>query len=386
MLTRGNLPENRWLAEIVFLLWVLALALVVVFCYFESSLCITLLLASFLAIVVDPLIMYFERWRIPRMVSSAVVILAGTAIVVSLAYASYHQVSDVVDDMPEYARRVGEIIKPITRKIEKVQDSAGRLSAEMPARKVPVVRVKQDYPEWTSYLIRGVGPMSGAIIIAGIVPFLMFFLLIQKNRLKQKLSIVWGERIDVCQLTSRVTQMVRGFVVGNLVIGLLMALVTVAVLLALKMSGAVILGTISGFINLVPFLGAIFAALVLVGAALVQNQPMTTLLAILAIVIALHTVSANYFIPHFIGRRVSISPVAATIGILFWGWLWGLIGVLLAVPLTAFVKIIADSHPSLGKIANLLAEKPVEVPPWSPVKPPDPAGFNYRAEPTHANK
>jgi predicted PurR-regulated permease PerM len=381
-------PENRWLHQIVFLLWCLILALAIVFCYFESSLCITVLVASFLAIVVDPLIMYLERWHIPRIVSSAVVILAGTAIIAGLAYASYTQVSEVVDDMPDYARRVGEMIKPITRKIEKVKDSAGRLNAEVPSKRVPEVKVKQEYPEWTTYLIRGVGPMSGAVMIIGVVPFLMFFLLIQKNRLKQKLSIIWGEQIDVSGLTSRVTQMVRGFVIGNLVIGSVMALITIAVLIALKMTSAVILGTISGFANLVPFLGAILGALVLLGAALVQNQsmPMTTVLVILATVIALHTISSNYFIPHFIGRRVSISPVAATIGILFWGWLWGLIGVLLAVPLTAVVKIVADSHPSLGKIANLLAEKPVAVPPWSPARPAESARLDYRTEPTHANE
>jgi predicted PurR-regulated permease PerM len=104
-----------------------------------------------------------------------------------------------------------------------------------------------------------------------------------------------------------------------------------------------------------------------VGAALLQNEPVSTLTIIVVTVISLHVVSANLLVPRMIGKRVSISPVAATVGILFWGWLWGLIGVLLAVPLTAFVKIVADSHPSLEKISNLLAERPSAVPPWSRV-------------------
>jgi predicted PurR-regulated permease PerM len=387
LLTRGDMsPNRRWLPEIVFLLWILVFALLSAFCYFESSLCITLLLATFLAIVVDPLIVWFERWHISRVVSTAIVILSVTLLIASVAYVSYSRVSDVVDDMPEYARRVGEMARPITSKIEKLQDSAGRLSAEVPTRRVPVVRVKTDYPEWTSYLIRGVGPISGAILIIGIVPFLMFFLLIQKEQLKQKLWIVWGDRVDVGAVTTRVTEMVRGFVIGNLVIGLLMAMVTAGVLAALKMDGAVILGMISGFLNLVPFLGAILASVVLVGAALVQNQAAGAIVALLATVVVVHTVSANYLVPHFIGRRVSISPVAATVGILFWGWLWGFIGVLLAVPLTAFVKIVADAHPALGKIANVLAERPTMVPARKEKHAEEKAGLDYRAEPTHANK
>jgi predicted PurR-regulated permease PerM len=359
------LQQNRLLRQIVFLLCILALALLMAFFYFASSLCITLVLSSFLAILVDPLIMYLERFRIPRVISAAVIIAGATILIVTLTYGSYKQVADVVDDMPFYARKIGEDLAPISRKIETVRDSAGRLSAEVPTKKIPEVKVKNDYPEWTTYVIRGAGPVSGAAIIIGAVPFLMFFLLIQKDRLKEKLAIVWGDAIDVSLLMTGVTQMVRGFVLGNLIIGALVALVTVGALLAMHVEGAPLLGVISGFLNLIPFIGAIAGAVVPMGAALIQDLPVATLAAIFATVVGLHIVAVNLLVPKIIGSRVSVSPVAATVGILFWGWLWGLIGVLLAVPLTALVKIVADSHPSLGKIGNLLAERPEGIPPWS---------------------
>jgi predicted PurR-regulated permease PerM len=359
------LLQNRLLRQIVLLLCILALALIVAFCYFASSLCITVVLSSFLAILVDPLVMYLERFRIPRMISAAVIIAGATILIVTMTYGSYKQVADVVDDMPFYARKIGEDLAPITRKIETVRDSAGRLTTEVSTKKIPEVKVKGDYPEWTTYVIRGVGPVSGAALIVGAVPFLMFFLLIQKDRLKEKLAIVWGDAIDVSVLMTGVTQMVRGFVLGNLIIGALMALATVAALFAMHVQGAPLLGVVSGFLNLIPFIGAIAGAVVPMGAAVIQDLPVTTLAVILATVVGLHIVAVNLLVPKFIGSRVSVSPVAATVGILFWGWLWGLIGVLLAVPLTALVKIVADSHPSLGKFGNLLAEHPEGIPPWS---------------------
>ena len=105
--------------------------------------------------------------------------------------------------------------------------------------------------------------------------------------------------------------------------------------------------------------------LIPVGAWLLQNEPLSTLAVILVSVVLLHIISVNFLLPKIIGQRVSISPVASTVGILFWGWLWGVMGVLLAVPLTALVKIVADLHPSLNKLGNVLAEHPVGVPPWS---------------------
>ncbi len=78
----------------------------------------------------------------------------------------------------------------------------------------------------------------------------------------------------------------------------------------------------------------------------------------------LHILSANLLIPKFIANRVSIGPVAATVGILFWGWLWGVMGLLLAVPLTAFIKMVADLHPSLCHLSNMLALTPRPTPCW----------------------
>jgi hypothetical protein len=82
-------------------------------------------------------------------------------------------------------------------------------------------------------------------------------------------------------------------------------------------------------------------------------------------VVSLHLLSANLLIPKLIGSRVNIGPVAATVGMLFWSWLWGGIGLLLAVPLTAFVRLVADCHPVPLPISNLLAERPGAIPRWA---------------------
>jgi predicted PurR-regulated permease PerM len=370
-----DLSQSR--AQLALPLWIVAILLFIAFCYFASSLCITVVLASFFAIVVDPLIVQIERLRVPRIVSVAVVIIAGTALIGTAMYGSYRQISTALDELPQYTLRVRDAVAPIIGKIEKVQDTAGKMTPRPPARRVQEVKVRSEYPDWTTYVIRGVGPVSGVIIIIGVVPFLMFFILIQKNRLKQKLSIMWGDQIDVASFAGNVTRMVRGFVIGNLLIGAAMAIVTIIVLMFLNIDGALLIGCVSGVLNLIPFLGAIAGSIIPMGAALFQGEPLRDLLLIFLVVVSLHAISANFLIPRIIGRRVSVSPVAATVGILFWGWLWGLIGVLLAVPLTAFVKIVADSHPNLSKIGNLLAERPKMIPAWSRLST-APASVEYR--------
>jgi predicted PurR-regulated permease PerM len=362
-------PQPRPMVRIVGLLWVVVIAIVVAFAYFASSLCITFLLAGFLALLCDPIPTYLERFRIPRVISTGFLIIAAVLGIAVAVRATYGRASQLIEDLPDYADRIHDAFEPINQRIEQVQKSAGSITAAAPApitkKSPPMVRVAdQPSPAWPSYLIRGVGSVWGAIIVGGIVPFLMFFLLVRKSHLYGWLAHTFGETVDVPNFTTMLAKMVRGFVVGNFIVGALMAAVMVAVLYALKVPGAVPLGIASGFLNLVPFLGAILAAGLPLFASIFQFDSPAPFVLMAVAAIALHIVSANFLIPRFIGSRVNIGPVAATMGMLFWGWLWGIMGVLLAVPLTAFVKLVADCHPSLIHISNLLAEKPRGVPHW----------------------
>jgi predicted PurR-regulated permease PerM len=365
MRSSTDLLQLRLLIRIAWLLGAIVVVLLLAFCFFASSFCITSLLAAFLAILVDPVVTHLERWHVPRSASAGLIIVGGMLLFSSLTYASYNRISDIVETMPQYAERIREVLKPLNQKIARVQETAGSLNAETSTKKIAEVKIKEP-PSWPSYIIRGVGPVWGAIIIIGVVPFLMFFNLIRKEQMNQRLTSSLGATIDVPQFVGRVTQMVRGFAIGNLIIGSAMAAVTVIVLLVLKIQGAVVLGIVSGFLNLIPFLGVILAVLVPLAAALLQFNTVGSFAIILLTVVCLHIISANFLIPKIIGSRVNIGPVAATAGILFWGWLWGLMGILLAVPLTAFVKLVADCHPSLIHISNLLAESPRPVSSWIP--------------------
>jgi predicted PurR-regulated permease PerM len=358
-------PQPFLLRRVTALLWVVVIAVVISFAFFASSLCITLLLAGFLAILVDPIPTYFERWHVSRLFSSAVLVVSGVLGLGLLVYVSYGKASGLIEDAPEYAERIRNALRPLTKNIEKVQKSAGTLNPVPPAeKKVPEVRVSQPV-NWPSYLIRGVGSVWGAVIVGAIVPFLMFFILVRKAHLYAWLSTTFGSTIDVPKFAARLCQMVRGFALGNIVIGAAMAAITAAVLASLHLPEAALLGIASGLLNLIPFVGVILASIVPLLPAILQFDSPGPFLIIVGTVVVLHFVSANLLIPKFIGSRVNLGPVAATVGILFWGWLWGVMGVLLAVPLTAFIKLVADCHPSLLHISNLLAETPHPIPKWA---------------------
>jgi predicted PurR-regulated permease PerM len=357
-------PSDPLLRRIATLLFILVAGMLTVFGYFASSICITVILAGFLAILVDPVVIKLEKLRLPRSVAAAAIVLAGMGLIGLLGHELYARAMTFAEDLPAYTSRIQQTIEPISRRIQKVQQSAGTLTNDVrPIKKVPEVRL-QESPTWPAYLVRGVGSVWGALIIAGVVPFLTFFMLCGKDQMAIRLDALFSSRIDTARFITNLNQMVRGFVAGNLIVGSVMAVATTLMLLAIGMNGAVPLGIASGLLNLLPFLGLILALVLPLAAALLQFNTPGPYIVIMLTILFLHVVSANLLIPKFIATRVSIGPVAATVGMLFWGWLWGVMGLLLAVPLTAFVKLVADLHPSLSHLSNLLALTPRPVPRW----------------------
>ncbi|HEY6128729.1 MAG TPA: AI-2E family transporter [Candidatus Acidoferrum sp.] len=329
----------------------------VAFCFFASSICITIVLAAFLAILVEPAVRMLERVLIPRFFGAAFVILVGVLTVGGLAYLSYGKLADFSDQFPLYVSRISDAVSPISNKIARVQDSAGKFERDVGPKKVPEIRVRESTP-WASYLVRGVGSVSGAVVIAAVVPFLMFFMLLVHDKIYFSLKTTFEKRVDVDKLADRVTGMVRSYVAGNLVIGAILSATSMLVFWQMGLTPAVTLGVISGMFNLIPFLGIIVALFVPLIAGVFQLHGAAPFIAIAVTVTALHLLAANFLIPRFVGSRLDVGPVAATVGILFWGWLWGVPGILLAVPLTAFIKLLADSNPSCAHLSNLLAREP----------------------------
>ena len=157
MRSSTELLQSRLLSRIAWLLWAIVLVLLMAFCFFASSFCITLLLAAFLAILVDPLVTHLARLRVPRSVSAATIIVAGMPFICFLTYSSYNRISNFVEAMPQYAERIRDAIRPLSQKIARVQETAVTLNPETPAntntKKIAEVKVKEP-ASWPSYIIR----------------------------------------------------------------------------------------------------------------------------------------------------------------------------------------------------------------------------------------
>src|SRR5262249_51507245 len=183
-------------------------------------------------------------------------------------------------------------------------------------------------------------------------------MLIVREKLYTAVRALAANRLDVDALIAKVKSLVVGYAIGNVWIGAVISAISIFTFWQVGLKPAVALGIVSGLLHLIPFLGLVLAAAVPLVAGLVQFHGTGSFLVVTLVVSALHLVAANFLLPRFVGSRLDVGPVAATVGFLFWGWLWGIAGIFLAVPLTAVMKLLADSDPSLAHLSNLLARNP----------------------------
>src|ERR1035438_8996280 len=134
------------------------------------------------------------------------------------------------EELPVYASKIQQTIEPISRKIQSLQQSAGSLTNDVqPTKKVPEVRM-QESPTWPAYLVRGAGSVWGVLLIAGVVPFLTFFMLCSKDHMAIRMNALFSSKINMARFITNLNQMIHGFVAGNLIVGSVMAVATTLML------------------------------------------------------------------------------------------------------------------------------------------------------------
>ena len=150
--------------------------------------------------------------------------------------------------------------------------------------------------------------------------------------------------------------MVRAFVIGNFLLGLLLSAASGLLFASVDLPYWLIVAPISGFLSLVPYIGLPMAMVPPLVAALPVSHEPTLYLFITVSVGVLHVLALNLFYPKFVGARVHLNPIVATIALMFWGMLWGAIGLLLAIPITAGIKAIFDHVDPLKPYGRLLGD------------------------------
>jgi predicted PurR-regulated permease PerM len=313
-----------------------------------------LFFAVLLSFMLSPVVQALEYLRLPRTLAALVSVIVMMGALYGITVASYNQALIFADNVPKYSQKIRSIIQPLQRDAETLEKT-GEAVGGTPSPS-NVVQVRQ-VTSWSDVLTHGAYNLTDVILAASFVPFLAYFLLTWQSHARSATVMLFPlhHRHTAFVTLGLIGKMLQSFIVGNLLIGLLISGVSVAIFGLLHVPFFYFIGFLSGFLSLVPYLGVVLAMVPPILVGLGQLEPQD-LVVVAFCVVGLHLFALNVLYPKLLGSRLKINPLAVTIALLFWGAVWGAVGLVLAIPITGAIKIVFDHVDSMKPYADWLGE------------------------------
>ena len=330
---------------------------------------IPVMLSVLFSYALSPIVNWLEVKHVPRWLSSAVLLLA---IVGGIGWGGYSlrlQASQLLAALPEAAQKLSEAMKPRSGKSESALDTVQKAATQIEKaasdssassnvnRGATRVVVEKAHFNITDYLWTGT---MGLVAVAGqamVVLFLTYFLMLSGETFRRKLvkltPTLSNKKITLHAL-NEITEQIQRYLQVQLLTSVVVGVATGLAMLAFGMENAAVWGVAAFILNFVPYIGSVMTAGAAALVAFLQFGSLNTALAVGGTSLFIHTVVGNLLTPWLTSRASRLSPVAVFMGLLVWGWLWGVWGLLLGVPIFMMAKSVCDRIEDFKPIGEFL--------------------------------
>ncbi len=344
-------PRRRSTAS----LRIIAAGVVVAACIWASSVIMTLLFAVLAAYFLDPFVVWLERIRLPRALGAMIVVLLAVSFVVGIGYLAIDKLDQFSNDWPRYSAVIKKVTTDVNARLDRLESRVSEITPK-DAKPRSVVSVQQEQRPVRDLLVSGLGSIYVTVLLLTFVPFLILFMLAGKNAIwRATLGLFPGsQRGRAKDIFDNLSSVLRGYVAGTVFVAIILMLASWVFFWAIGLPNPFLAGVVSGLLNLVPYLGAVLAWIPPMVIGMTTWHTIGPFVGIVGALLALHIIANNVLIPAIVGRRVHLNALAVTLALLFWGWAWGAIGLILAIPITASIKVICDHVEAWQPIGNWL--------------------------------
>jgi predicted PurR-regulated permease PerM len=361
----GKVPSNRWPATGVGL----SVLAVVYTLYFAAGLLIPIAIAIFISITFSPVIRYLARWRIPQSLSAALIVGTIMSVTALSVLALAGPAEKWLNDAPKAIRGLQDDILPAKGPMADFQELAeevNELGTVNAPEKTPSVII-----QGPGMLENVVGSLPNMLTAIGIVIFLSFFLLASGDSILRKLTRCgrcWSERRRIVSIARRVQSDMSRYLAAVTLINFFLGAAVALCMYLLEMPNPLLWGAMAAVLNFAPYIGAVATAAVLTLAAFATFPDPATALTVPGSFLILTILEGQVITPAVLGRRMALSPAIVFVSVVIWGWLWGIAGALMAVPIATSLKVVCDHSPALGFFGSFLRDDSKPTPVHKPVR------------------
>jgi predicted PurR-regulated permease PerM len=362
-----EMPDVRTIA-----LATLALVSLIVLLHYARMLLIPIVFGILLSYVFGPAVTSMARHHIPRFVGAAIVLALLCGGVGAGVYTLSDEALAIVESVPDAARRLADRVKWQRRQrdgaLQKVERAATEIeqaaqSASEPVKSVagvPKVQVVEPPFNAREYLWSGGAGLMWFLGQTAMVLFLVYFLLVSGDLYKRKLVKIAGPTLTkkkiTIQIMDEINTQISSFLRVTVLTSVIVAVATGVALWWFGVENYVVWGLLAGVFNSIPYLGPVVVTGGLGVVAFMQFDDLLRTGYVCAVALVITSLEGWLLTPALMSRAAQMNPVAIFVGLLFWSWVWGVWGTILAVPMLMTIKAVCDRVEDLQPIGELLGE------------------------------
>jgi predicted PurR-regulated permease PerM len=306
-----------------------------------------LFLAVFLSFIMYPILDFFTRRKVPKTVAMILLLLITFFGLYLLSMIFYSAGKSFAAELPKYGDKIVAGIDSLQQRFIPPAD----ISPIDWSEHIDLGRIG-------GLLLSSLGPFLSFISKLFLVFFFLMFILAGRGKTKEKIKrALPPERIErVLNIIGNIDTQIQKYLLIKTFVSLITGAFVTAVLLAFGVDFAITFGFFTFILNFIPNIGSIFATLFPVTIALLQFDSIWPAVWIFVLLTLIQQIMGNVIEPRIMGQGLGLSPLVVLFFLFFWGWLWGLPGMILAVPVAAIIKIVCANIPELEPVAILMSK------------------------------
>jgi len=304
-------------------------------------------LAIFLSFILYPILDFSNRLKIPKFISVFFIIIITFFVLYLLGVLFYSSGKAFASEFPKYGQKISSILESLQARIELA-----------PFKWDPLEWVEQlDISKISSFLFSSLGTFFSFISNLFLILIFLIFILLGRGNTKPKIRSSFSKKraSKIIEVIQNIDSQIQKYLAIKTVVSLVTGVFVTIVLLLFGLDFAIVFGFLTFLLNYIPTVGSIIATAFPVIIAVFQFESLWPALWILLILTVIQQVMGSFIEPKLMGEGLGLSPVVVLFFLFFWGWLWGILGMIVAVPIAALVKIVCSNIPSLRFVGELMS-------------------------------
>lgn len=318
--------------------------------FISADILVPLGFSFLIAILLNPLVTFLQRKRIPRVIAILVAIIIGFVVVGLVLYFIASQFARFSEALPQLKERFHELLDQLQSWLTAKFGISTSKQAQM---------VKESLSNGTQMIGNTLGAFTGVVVVVLLIPVYVFLLLFYKPLLVNFTTEVFSGRNDratVAEVLIETKQVVQSYMMGILIETSIVATLNSVALLIIGVDYAIVLGVVGGILNMIPYIGGIIAITLPVIMSIITEDSFTPVFLIIGSYIFIQFLDNNVLVPRIVASKVKINALISIIGVLVGGALAGTAGMFLSIPFIAILKIIFDRVDSLKPWGKMLGD------------------------------